>query len=157
MKAISLWQPWASAMAVGTKKNETRGWVLPKWAIGPPVAIHAAKRWTREEKEYAEDFLADGYNIGFTDLKNPPLGGIVAVVRFSQCMRTDDIGHHVLGRQEYEFGNYFHGRFAWVTNMAIPIPFIPCKGQQGFWDLDLAVEGQIREYFDPLYGMELQP
>lgn len=26
MKAISLWQPWASLMAVGAKRYETRSW-----------------------------------------------------------------------------------------------------------------------------------
>ena len=26
MKAISLWQPWASLMAAGAKHNETRSW-----------------------------------------------------------------------------------------------------------------------------------
>ena len=28
MKAISLWQPWASAIALGAKRIETRSWMV---------------------------------------------------------------------------------------------------------------------------------
>lgn len=41
MKAISLWQPWASLIAAGVKSIETRGW--PTNYRGQ-IAIHAAKR-----------------------------------------------------------------------------------------------------------------
>lgn len=45
MKAISLWQPWASLVAVGVKTIETRSWPAPKALIGERLAIHAtAKR-----------------------------------------------------------------------------------------------------------------
>jgi hypothetical protein len=41
IKAISLWQPWASLMAAGVKLHETRHW----WtSYRGPLAIHAAKR-----------------------------------------------------------------------------------------------------------------
>ena len=45
MKAITLWDPWASAMALELKRNETRGWSTP---YRGPLAIHAAKRPIRE-------------------------------------------------------------------------------------------------------------
>lgn len=38
LKAITLWEPWASLMAIGAKKNETRGcWTKHRGDI----AIHA--------------------------------------------------------------------------------------------------------------------
>lgn len=40
MKAITLWQPWASLLAYGVKKYETRSW--PTKYRGP-IAIHAGK------------------------------------------------------------------------------------------------------------------
>ena len=40
IKAISLWQPWASLIALGGKKIETRSW--PTKYRGP-LAIHASK------------------------------------------------------------------------------------------------------------------
>ena len=54
MKALSLWQPHAMAIGVGIKRYETRAWMLPRWAMNIPIAIHAAK------KPFAEkDFKGD--------------------------------------------------------------------------------------------------
>lgn len=41
VKAISLWQPWASLIALGPKTIETRSWATD---YRGPLAIHAAKR-----------------------------------------------------------------------------------------------------------------
>lgn len=43
MKAISLWQPWATLWVLQIKRNETRSWAFPHWYTGS-VAIHAAKK-----------------------------------------------------------------------------------------------------------------
>ena len=50
MKAITLWQPWASMVAMGLKQNETRSWAPPKALIGERIAIHAAKRVPKIEE-----------------------------------------------------------------------------------------------------------
>ena len=47
---LSLWQPWASLIAIGAKHIETRHW---KTDYRGPIAIHAAKRWTQEEIDFA--------------------------------------------------------------------------------------------------------
>ena len=41
MKAITLWQPWATLLACGAKQYETRSWATE---YRGPIAIHAAKR-----------------------------------------------------------------------------------------------------------------
>ena len=43
MKAISLWQPWASLIACEAKRIETRSWKPPQSLIGERIAIHAAQ------------------------------------------------------------------------------------------------------------------
>jgi hypothetical protein len=43
VKALTLWQPYASLIAVGAKKFETRGKEPPWRLIGDRLAIHAAK------------------------------------------------------------------------------------------------------------------
>lgn len=48
MKAISLWQPWASLVAVGAKKIETRSWATK---YRGSLAIHATKKWNLELSE----------------------------------------------------------------------------------------------------------
>ena len=42
--AISLWNPWASLIAIGAKPFETRSWAPPAKCIGQRIAVHAALR-----------------------------------------------------------------------------------------------------------------
>lgn len=150
MKAISLWQPWASLIAVGAKKFETRSW--PTNYRGP-IAIHAAKKpfdtdsfLDRELHPFAEVLgLPDIYS--FDAL---PYGCIVATARLVDCheMLDDESGKMLniyLQRPNYfkeyiqaierHFGDWRPGRFAWelADVKALPRP-IPAKGRQGLWE-----------------------
>ena len=49
IKALTLWQPWASLIAWGEKQYETRSWSTEYRGL---LAIHASKRET--EWEYNE-------------------------------------------------------------------------------------------------------
>ena len=64
MKAISLWQPWASLIAAGVKPYETRSWAPPRELIGQPIAIHAAKRIDRGAAEFAEELMYGQHETG---------------------------------------------------------------------------------------------
>lgn len=88
MKAISLWQPWASAVAVGSKRFETRSWQFPESLAGQIVAIHAAKRWRSAEESFAFELHRQRIDIGFKPFSRPPLGAIVAVARLADCIPT---------------------------------------------------------------------
>lgn len=44
MKALTLWQPWASLIVAGAKPIEWRHWRLPERMIGQRIVIHAAAR-----------------------------------------------------------------------------------------------------------------
>jgi hypothetical protein len=129
MKAISLWQPWASAMALGLKSIETRHWPT---RVRGTVAIHAAKRWTRDEREEAEDF-ARLFNA--PSLLDPPLGSIIAIGNLVTCWRVEE-WRGVVSDQERAFGNYADGRYGWrfeaIQALAEPIPY---RGAQGFFDV----------------------
>lgn len=49
MKAITLWQPWASLVAVGAKTIETRSWSTKHRG---PLAIHAAAKRPRNHEHH---------------------------------------------------------------------------------------------------------
>lgn len=57
VKAISLWQPWASLIACCAKPYETRSWAPPRDLIGQTIAIHAAKKIDRGAASIAEDLM----------------------------------------------------------------------------------------------------
>ncbi|NLE60710.1 MAG: ASCH domain-containing protein, partial [Planctomycetes bacterium] len=46
MKALSLWEPWASLMRCGAKTIETRSWYT---SYRGPLLICGAKRWSDEQ------------------------------------------------------------------------------------------------------------
>ena len=130
MRAISLWQPWASAIALGLKTYETRHWATsPK----PCLAIHAAKRWTGDERHFSA-VMAQVHDT--PALEAPPLGAVVAVCDLTACLRTEDV-RNKLSARELDFGNYGEGRFAWqLTNIVALKEPVPYTGRQGFFEID---------------------
>lgn len=129
MKALSLWQPWASAIALGHKRIETRHWST---SYRGPIAIHAAKRWTAEEREFASVERALG--------RLPdrlPLGAVVATARLIGIRRTEDL-ELTIGPIEKLYGNYGPRRFGWMLDDIRPLlePF-PCVGRQGLFEVDI--------------------
>lgn len=44
MKALTIWQPWASLIIAGAKPYEFRSWRAPRSLIGQRIVIHAAAR-----------------------------------------------------------------------------------------------------------------
>lgn len=47
MKALTIYQPWASLIMAGAKTVEWRGWALHRSLIGQRIAIHASARPVR--------------------------------------------------------------------------------------------------------------
>lgn len=148
MKALTILQPWASLIALGEKKIETRSWYTK---YRGPLAIHAGKG----SKPYYQTLanIDKSFNNALTQSKewNPdifetlPLGCVVATCNLVACEKVFadygkdaqlESGHIVYGN-EYTFGDYSEGRYAWILDdirpLGIPIPF---RGQQGLWDLD---------------------
>jgi hypothetical protein len=148
MKCISLWQPWASLLAHGQKKIETRSWALP----GPlprVLAVHAAKRWNRELDEVArtEPFARCLREAGVRCPSDMPLGVVVGVVRVVEVVNTviltgeryhaPCLGWKLLrdSPNEARFGDYAYGRYGWVCDQFFPLPEPQtCTGRQGVFD-----------------------
>ncbi len=136
MKALTLWQPWATLIAVGVKVIETRGWGTP---YRGPLAIHAAssepaevRRLMRFDEPFISLLAAAGY-------KNPdvlPRGAVVATAELF-CVQHIVAGFQLPKSPELELGDYRAGRYAWFLRnvQRLPEP-VPCKGRQGLWDWD---------------------
>lgn len=68
MRAISLYQPYASLIACGAKPYETRSWAPPRALIGQTIAIHAAKKIDPGAAELAQELMYGQYEPGGFDL-----------------------------------------------------------------------------------------
>lgn len=148
MNGLSLWQPWASLIAWGKKRVETRSWATQYCG---DLAIHAAKRWTRD---VAELCLAEPFrSLLCRDIAHPaelPRGAVVAVVRLIGCRRTEDVVHQ-LQADELDLGNYEAGRFAWFLTDVRPLvePY-PLRGAQGVFPISAADATAIGALARPL-------
>lgn len=134
MKAISLWQPWASAIALGLKRVETRGWKLTG-SDNCPFAIHAAKKNDRTiERWYIDKALIAGA-IQMPAYADLPRGAIVAVAVLEKVLRTEEALAVITPREE-EWGDYSPNRFAWFFANVRPLarPFI-YAGSQGVFEV----------------------
>ena len=136
MKALSLWQPWASAITLGLKRIETRGWPTGHRGL---LAIHAAKRWTLEEREDAAAFARA---FGRPELASPPLGALIGTARLVDVRRTEDLVGGLSGMEE-QLGNYAAGRSGWlledVRAFREPVPY---RGMQGLFEVPREVLAQ---------------
>lgn len=148
MKAISLWQPWASAMAHGAKRNETRSW--PTAYRGDLVICASQRKPSREECGDEETYQ---------HAMKQPYGAAVCVVELYDCVQTQNFIKNAykallplrpLTQQEFEMGDYTPGRFAWLTRnlrrLHTPVPVI---GRQGFWNLTPDVVAKIAVQMAP--------
>lgn len=139
VKAISLWQPWATLAAMGAKSIETRSWYTPYRGL---LLIHAAKRWTGDEVSVcgSEPFRTLLKGLGFTALEQIPLGRMLGVVTLKDVCRTEagDIPYN-LSEQEYALGDYSCNRFAWqlINPRPFPKPFL-YRGRQGLFDVPVS-------------------
>ncbi len=169
MLALSLTQPWATLVAIGAKKCETRSWGLSH-KLPLTIAVHAAKglagmtqeeyrALARSEPYFGPALRAGGYPMaGIKHFDDLPRGAIVAVCDVVDCVPTTNVGkpggplttwRHganwwLLTDQERAFGDYSEDRFVWLlANIrALPEP-ISCKGALGLWHVDAAVEAAI--------------
>lgn len=156
MNAITLREPWASLVAIGAKKIETRSWPAPASLVGQRIAIHAAKGLTEFEFRAAthgaigealhesgvpiyplvdDDDRRTLLQLAFGDTR----GCVIATAVLADCVqfnaeRVDFIARS-LGADELSFGDFTPGRYGWylVEVERLPEP-IPAKGALGVWE-----------------------
>jgi hypothetical protein len=140
LKAITLWQPWATLVALNGKRFETRSW--PTTYTGP-LAIHASKNAAALDAIFGAE-TPPAYramkrlltSVGLVSAERFPLGVVVCTVELVCCWRTDYMaGHELLTEHERIVGDFSPGRFAW--GLAKPTPFEPpiaASGHQGLWN-----------------------
>ncbi len=150
MKAVTLWEPWATLILIGAKRVETRSWAT---SYRGPIAIHAAARFKEECRALAiqEPFagvLMEGLGLCHISEIAPRLaahrGHIIAVAEIYDVLPTYAPEHPPLARadrwmdgltpQERAFGNYEPRRYGWLLKDVRPIDPVPVRGRQLLWE-----------------------
>lgn len=146
MKAISLWQPWASLWCSPAKVHETRHW--PTRHRGP-LLVHAAKRPIDDTDDEVHTICVKLFGAGYR--AELPRGALLGVVRIITCRPTQPgwIGmgappgaakDGAANEDDRACGDWSDGRFAWRRDhFRLFDPPIPWRGSQGFFDVPDAV------------------
>lgn len=139
MKALTIWQPWASLIIEGWKPREFRSWAAPSSVVGSRIVIHAAKRPMRaaELRDIMEYVVSrDGVLDGILPAANDLLER--AWRREVELPMSAGLGVATLGQPRIIDRDATTGetpRYAWpmidVEKWSRPVA---AKGAQGFWD-----------------------
>ncbi|MEK3945555.1 ASCH domain-containing protein [Paenibacillus sp. FSL H8-0282] len=132
MRCITIRQPWATLIALGEKEFETRSW---RTAYRGELGIHAGVRIDKkicEQEPYKSVLAKHGYTAN-----NLPTGAIIATGQLAGCYVVTpevDLREWINGN-EYDFGDYSEGRFAWKLEGVHPLSHpIPAKGRLSLWE-----------------------
>jgi activating signal cointegrator 1 len=149
MKALTLSQPWATLVAIGAKRIETRG-----YRYNGPLAIHAAKGFPKSARAFtAQPIVYEAVKARYcqrdiemraSGFPAYPLGCVIATCNVVECLPVESTGclsgvfddyPELDTPQERAFGNYAPGRWGWVLEdvLMLPIP-IPAKGALSLWE-----------------------
>jgi activating signal cointegrator 1 len=146
VKALTLWQPYASLIAEGIKRVETRGWSTP---YRGPLLIHCARHWSgglAARFEEIKDHLRGRSDRKFLPTQaSMPMGKIcclVDLVDVRQMKAPEDwLG---IDFEENYWGDLSPGRFAWILeNPRRLLDPIPATGRQGLWSVGQALENEV--------------
>lgn len=148
VKALTLWQPWATLVAMESKRIETRCWKTDYRGL---IAIHSAvktpPKWlgASAHTEPFRDELADLFCVRRDRddragkrvddiLRGLPYGKVVCIVRLTGIDETTSVRDELSPRERL-FGNYEEGRYAWHLEMVEVIePPISAKGNRMLWN-----------------------
>lgn len=140
MKALSLWQPWASWVAWGWKTIETRTHPRFRSLVGQTIAIHAAKRWDEHALTVAWPFLTLKQYLISRELPHHRQGHIVAVAEVVKCARLRvedaDAALSAVVKEDPRFGLQLSA----VRSITAPIY---ARGRQGIWTLSPEEEAAV--------------
>lgn len=131
MKALTLYQPCATLVAIGAKQIETRSWAT---SYRGPLAIHAGKKFpvpaknlVYANKDFRSALIVNG------ELIDIPLGSILAICQLLDCRLI--VEGNIPAGPEWSFGDYRIGRYMWILGDVEKVnPPIRARGFQRLWE-----------------------
>lgn len=119
MKALSIRQPWAWLIVNGYKDIENRSWHTKHRGR---FIVHAAKGMTRQEYADVASFADIEHGINIPQFDELQRGGIIGSVELLDSLDTSA-------------SPWYMGQIAFLLHAPQALPFVPFKGQLGFFDV----------------------
>jgi len=152
MKALTVRQPFAWAIAIGQKTVENRTRATKHRGL---LAIHAGKTVYRADPDDRLILDAIAENEFAVGEAESSLGAVVAVAELRGCHHAHDCMPPVgvvppsglTGCSPWAMYGQYHWKLANVRSLPEPVP---CKGSLGLWRLPEDVERAVTEQLDVL-------
>ena len=130
IKALTISQPYATLIAIGAKRIETRSW---RTRYRGKIAIHAGQDRKflplMNEVDQIKQALARRCFYREKDLQ---FGRIIAIANLVDCVHFD--GNHFYGMPETAFGDFTPLRFGFILEDVKQIEPVAVKGMQRLWN-----------------------
>lgn len=149
IRALTVWQPWATLLCRKEKRWESRPWRPPDEAIGEEMAIHSARRWKSAQQHACKNDRA--IRRGLINCERLPSNNTEADQMLPRgrvlCIMTlervepasylrNNPGALSEPRVNVNLGDYSEGRFGWRFSVEYVYDTPPpVRGQQGIWKL----------------------
>lgn len=141
MKAVTIRQPWASAIILGPKRVENRTWVPSDVRAGRPLwlAVHAGIVEPDMKRVYEG---RTGWNRLREAWPEAPAGGwvqgaFIGAMLVEGAVRVEDL-------EDYGVNPWATGPWCWKITQVLDISPVPFGGRLGIWDVPEAVAGLLR-------------
>lgn len=132
LKAITIAQPWATLVAIGAKKLETRSWGT---LYRGKLAIHASPSFPKAAQDllHTEPFYTILSLGGVKNSSQLIRGAIIAIVNLWDCRMI--LNHRMPPEPEYSFSDFKIGKYVWCFEDAelLQNP-MEHQGGDGLWD-----------------------
>jgi hypothetical protein len=134
VKALSIHQPWASLIALGKKKYETRSWSTSHRG---PLLIHASKA---VPSDYYKLLTYEPFRSALPQHSGSwPRGALIAVAQIADVVPVEELPKWAPDDREAKFGDFRPGRYAWLLTDIVPLIPIPYRGERALFDVAEAV------------------
>jgi hypothetical protein len=130
MKCITLWQPWATWIALGWKRIETRTHSRFACLKGQRIAIHAGRKWDKWAFHSAGRWLTDEQMKATTDV---PSGVVVCTAYVYNHIELSPV-HSQSALIECKYTKRYGLMLSDVEPLTQPVP---ARGRQGIWNVEL--------------------
>lgn len=147
LRAVSVMQPWAWAIAHAGKDYENRTWVFPYYFLNKPFAIHASSTFHAEGYEWLKrgDYPL---NVPLPKQTEFAMSAIVGIALIDRCI------HRANTTEEFDnpWFDLSTQPYGWHLTKVLAIEPVTCSGSRGLWFVPHEIADSVLKRYIEKWG-----